>query len=322
MKAYAAYSLESNIIMNSSSGGICTLIANEILSKGGVVYGATLNEDLQVVHIRVDNNKDINRIRGSKYVQSLVEDTYIKAKKDLENGRYVLYTGTPCQIAGLKKFLVQDYERLYTQDLVCHGIPTIIVWKKYKEYLKNKYESKLINIEFRNKSKGWELFQIKLEFESGKVVYENFRDNIYMKAFLKNICLRESCYKCKYKTIDRVSDITLADFWGIKNVCPEMYNKNGTSLVMIQSKKGQEIFDLILKKIKYKEVNINEVLKYNSAMIKSVPVNENKEKFFKILEIKDFKKAIDICIPKERRITRIIRKFKGMVKALLLKIKK
>jgi len=319
MKAYAAYSLDSNIIKNSSSGGICTLIANEILLKDGVVYGAALNEDLQVVHTRIDNNKDINRIRGSKYVQSLLEDTYIKAKKDLEEGRYVLYTGTPCQIAGLKKFLVQDYERLYTQDLVCHGVPTITVWEKYKEYLKNKYESELINIEFRNKSKGWELFQIKLEFKSGEIVYENFRDNIYMKAFLKNICLRGSCYKCKFKTIDRVSDITLADFWGIKNVCPEMYNKNGTSLVIIQNDKGEQLFTSIENKITKKEVDINETIKYNSAMVQSVAPKGNKKKFVELLENRDFNYAVKKSISKDKLFKKII-KLKGKIKGLLKRI--
>lgn len=317
MKAYAAYSLDSNIINNSSSGGICTLIANEILDKGGVVYGAMLNENFQVVHTRINNKKEINKIRGSKYVQSLLEDTYLKAKKDLEDGRYVLYTGTPCQIAGLKKFLVQEYEKLYTQDIVCHGVPTITVWEKYIKYLKNKYKSTLINIEFRNKLKGWESYQIKLEFESGKVVYENFKDNIYMKAFLKNICLRESCYKCKYKTIDRVSDITLADFWGVRNVCPEMYNKHGTSLVVIQNDKGEQLFTSIENKVTKKEVDINEAIKYNSAMIQSVVPKGNKKKFIELLENRDFNYAVKKSISNDKLSKKIInlkRKIRGLLK--------
>lgn len=319
MDTYAAYCRDKNILRQSSSGGIFTLIANYILEKNGVIYGAAFNENLEVVHTRIDKKENLFKLRESKYVQSLLKDTYKEALQDLNEGKYVLYTGTPCQIAGLKMFLGKDYDKLYTQDIICHGVPTINAWNEYKKYLTNKYKSNIKKFSFRNKSEGWENYSVKIEFENGRKIRETLHKNLYMKAFLKNVDLRESCYHCNYKTKKRISDVTLADFWGVSNVCPEMYNKNGTSLVVIQSEKGKELFNNIKDRIKYKKVDLDKAIVYNSAMIKSVEYNVNRENFFKELDKNNFKTAVNKYIPK-MTIKQKTKNFLGKVKRKILRI--
>lgn len=308
METYVAYCIDNKVLNESSSGGIFTLISNSILDKNGVIYGASFNDKLEIVHTRIDKKEDLFKLRGSKYVQSLLRDSYKNALNDLNNGKYVLYTGTPCQIVGLKKFLKKDYEKLFTQDIVCHGVPIVKTWNEYKKYINNKYNSSLKKISFRDKSKGWENFKVRIELENGKIIKESFHDNIYMKAFLWNIDLRNSCYNCKHKTKERVSDITLADFWGIKNVCPEMYNLNGTSLVVVHSKKGQELFNSIKNEVKFKQVDLNETVKYNSSMIKSSEYNKNRNAFLEEIKKNNFEKTVKKYIPKTSIKSRIMKK--------------
>lgn len=320
MEAYVAYCIDNKILDESSSGGIFTLISNCIIDKGGVVYGASFNDKLEVVHTRVDKKEDLYKLRGSKYVQSLLRDSYKNTLQDLENDKYVLYTGTPCQIAGLKEFLKKDYEKLYTQDIICHGVPITKVWNMYKFYLNKKYNSELKKISFRDKSKGWQSYLIKLDFENGKIVKERFQDNLYMKAFLNNLILRKSCYNCKYKNKERMSDITLADFWGVTNVCPEMYNESGTSLVIIYSRKGQELLDTIKKEIRFKCIDLDEAIKYNPAMIKSVDYNKYKDNFLEELKKNDFKKTVNKFIPKKMNNT-VFKRIPGKIIRVFRRLK-
>ena len=211
-KAYSCYNKNNEVRSKSSSGGIFTLIASKILEKNGVVFGASFNNKFMVEHIYVEKEEELYKIRGSKYLQSIIGDSYKQAKKFLEEGRYVLFTGTPCQIEGLLSYLNKDYENLITQDIICHGVPSPKVWNKYLEYREKEDGEIPLEINFRSKENGWKNYNLKFRY-NGHEYKNNQNTDKYMQAFLKNVSLRESCYNCSFKKINRLSDITLADFW-------------------------------------------------------------------------------------------------------------
>lgn len=268
--AYAAYNNDEQIRMSSSSGGIFTVLAEYVIGKNGVVFGAGFDENFKVRHIMIDNIESLEKLRSSKYSQSDIGNTFCEAKKILNNGRVVLFTGTPCQIGGLINFLGKDYENLITQDIICHGVPSPAILKKYISFRQNKENSKVVRINFREKIKGWEKYSFVFSFENGKnYVCTPAKKDPIMKMFLHNKCLRPSCYECMFKTKYRLSDITLADFWGIRFVAPSMNDNRGTSLVLVHSPKGKKLFEEIQNKITFKQVNVEKAIKWNKSMTTS-----------------------------------------------------
>ena len=311
--AMAAINLNEEIRLKSSSGGIFTLIAEKIIDQGGVVFGAAFADDFKAVqHICVDNIADLDKLRGSKYVQSKISDTYKQAKEYLDSGRKVLFSGTPCQIGGLYSYLRKPYENLLTQDIICHGVPSPMVWEKYVEEHERKIFSKANKVTFRNKKNGWKAYSVFIGFENRKQYLKEHSADMYIKAFLSDICLRPSCSNCLFKGIRRQSDITLADFWGIQNVLPEMDDDKGTSLVLVHSEKGKTIFDTLYDKIKCQVVDTNVVAKYNSASVKSVTVNDKREKFLRDIRKNDFETTVLIYTKKS-----FIKRLKSLVKKAL-----
>ena len=315
-KVFACINKNDKIRKESSSGGMFSLIAENILQYNGVVFGAMLNDKFEVVHSYVENINDLYKFRGSKYVQSIIGDCYKKSKEILENGRYVLFTGTPCQIEGLKSYLQKDYDKLYTQDIICHGVPSPKVWKKYIDFRKSIDRKKINKIEFRNKDAGWKNYNIKFNYKENSYIKEAKKD-VYIQSFLNNLCLRDSCYNCKFKKENRNSDITLADFWGIQNVLPKMDDDRGTSLVIVNSRKGEELFESVKENIKYIEVNFNEAIRYNKSMISSVKLPKNRELFFNNLENLKFNKLVKKYSPKVNIFKLIINKVKSMLKRII-----
>lgn len=273
--AYACYNKDEEIRKESSSGGIFTLLASYIIDNGGIVYGAAFNQNFEVEHIEVTNKQDLSKLRGSKYVQSKLGNTYSKIKEHLNQNKLVYFSGTPCQIDGLLCFLNKRYDNLICQDIVCHGVPSPKIWK---HYLKKFDLEKNAKISFRDKSTGWDSYSFSIKQESNSFK-ELSSQNEYMKVFLKDLCLRPSCYDCHSKSLHRNSDITLADFWGIKEVCLKMYDNKGISLVFINSDKGKELFDKISNDIKYQEVDINEASKHNPSSFKSVNIPEKRKEY-------------------------------------------
>jgi len=268
--AYAVNSKNELERTDSSSGGVFTLIAKYILSKNGVIFGAAFNGHFGVEHICIDNVEDISRIQGSKYVQSFIGDNYKKAKKYLDDGRMVFFTGTPCQVGGLLSYLGKKYDNLICQDIVCHGCPSPLVWEKYVEYLENKGKSKIVNFSFRNKKYGWKNFSVDVDYENGNKSTCPHKKDYFMRAFLKNLCLRPSCYTCSFKPLKRISDITLADYWGVSHAHAELDDDRGTSLVLINSAKGRKVFEAIREQTVYQMTSIEHAIKYNPAMVASV----------------------------------------------------
>lgn len=292
LEVYACKNSDEKIRMKSSSGGVFTLLAEYILEQDGVIFGAKFNESLEVVHDYIEQIEDIDKFRGSKYLQSKMGNTYIKVKEFLDIGRKVLFTGTPCQIEGLLSYLRKDYDNLYTQDIICHGVPSPKVWRKYLEYKKEKNGEYPKKVNFRKKDiLGWSKYQVSYTY-SNKEENIHHDDDSYMKLFLRNFDLRKSCYECSFKEIYRKSDITIADFWGINEVNDKFNDEKGISAILIHSLKGRELFNKIKDKIEYTKANINDIIKHNSCICISTKYNEKREEFFEDLEKKDFEYII------------------------------
>ena len=317
-KAYGCYNKNEEVRLNSSSGGIFTLIAEEIISKNGVVYGAAFDNEFSLKHIRVDNVNDLEKLRTSKYLQSTIGDTYKECKKDLDEGKYVLYTGTPCQIEGLLSYLMKDYDNLYTQDIICHGVPSPKVWKHYLNYRKNIDQDIPNNINFRNKDDGWKLFNLKFTYEN-KHYSKNQNNDVYMKAFLNNIDLRDSCYNCSFKKENRLSDITLADFWGVQNITPEIDDNKGTSLVIVNSNKGSDLLESIKDNLIIKDVDFELIEKTNSSFVKSVAPHKDRDNFMNEINDDNFDAIVNKYIKKPSIIKRALRKIKRIIKKIIKK---
>lgn len=304
-QVYAAKKINEEIRMKSSSGGIFTLLAEQILHEGGVVFGARFNADWEVIHDYTETKEGLAAFRGSKYVQSRLGDSFCQAEHFLRQGRKVMFTGTPCQIAGLKLFLRKTYDNLLTVDFICHGVPSPGVWKKYLEELialkdnrKNSVlsHSKLIilnsirdisRIEFRNKCLGWKKysFALTLSVPNGHgtkntvLLSEPYNKNIFMKGFLADLYLRPSCYACPSKSMKSGSDITLGDFWGIQYVMPERDDDKGICCLMVNTEKGCQFLPSD-KWVEYSDSDYSTVIKYNKACVMSVVPNLKRNLFF------------------------------------------
>lgn len=278
--AYACINKDCDIQEKSSSGGVFSLIAEFVINRGGVVFGAAFNENLEVEHIPVDKIDELERLRGSKYVQSKIGNTYNDVRLYLEQGRWVLFTGTPCQVAGLKSFLKKDYPNLICQDIVCHGVPSPLVWKYYVKYRENCASSRCLKMFFRHKNCGWKTFSVLFLFKNNTEYVRMHRDDPYMKAFLLNYSLRPSCYSCKFKGVQRLSDFTLADFWQVRRYAPDIYDENGVSLVFLHTSKAKEIFETLKEKMKWVYLEDKDVGTNNYAMIKSVKCPRNRNAYF------------------------------------------
>lgn len=304
--AYAAIHKEQDVRLSSSSGGVFTAIATEIISRGGVVFGAAFDEKFNVVHKGVNNVEDLQQLRGSKYVQSTIKDAYQRAERYLQAGKWVLFTGTPCQIGGLHAYLNKAYARLITQDIICHGVPSPMVWRKYLEYRKDLANgANPRKITFRSKDTGWKRYAVAISFDNNVEYCKGVYEDAMMKAFLQNLCLRESCYDCAYKTKARQSDITLADFWGIEHLHSEMDDDKGTSLVVIQTEKGAELFKDVASAFTLKQTDLDSAIAYNSAMIHSVNKPVHRDAFLVLVKQQGFsvaeKKYLKISFAKKCR---------------------
>lgn len=285
--SFACTAKDKNFARQSSSGGVFAILANMYVKEQAVIYGAAFDDNLNVCHIRADKKDELKSLYTSKYVQSDMGNTFRQVKGDLDNGKKVLFAGTPCQVAGLKSYLQKDYLNLLSVDFICHGVPSPLVWQRYIIAMEKKLNNKITEISFRDKKDGWKNYYFKLSTANGDVFYEKHGENIYMKGFLKDLYLRPSCYDCKFKTLHRASDITLADFWGIEKILPEINVEKGVSLCWASSEKGDTILDKALKQTIYEQVDLNEAIKHNPSAITSVKRHKNRNKFFEDISKSD-----------------------------------
>lgn len=277
LKVYAAKNKNEEIRHQSSSGGIFTLLAEKVIAEGGVVFGARFDENWNVIHSWTDTIEGIAAFRGSKYVQSTIGDTYRKAREFLKQGRKVLFSGTPCQIAGLKRYLRKEYDNLLSVDIVCHGVPSPKIWS---EYLRSLKLSNIGAISHKDKSTGWRRYSFSIKDTDGKVIYsEKAAENKYLSAFVRNLILRPSCFSCPAKEGKSLSDITLADYWGIEHLVPQLDDNKGTSFVCCNTQMGVMIIDglnLISVISDYQKS-----LPYNSCIVQSTNEPLEREIFWK-----------------------------------------
>lgn len=281
-KAYAAYNNDELILNKSSSGGIFSILAEEILSKGGCVFGASFDINFQVQHIMIENKEELFKLRGSKYVQSDIAQSFVKVREELKKGRLVYFSGTPCQIDSLLKYLGKVYDNLITQDIICHGVPSPLYWEEYLNLHNEKYAEKPTYINFREKIDKWENYELLIKYKTNKYCSRRSKDTFFT-AFLDDKILRPSCYSCHSKGLYRNSDITLADFWGIKDVDSSMYNSNGTSLVVVHSNRGLSLLFDCQEKMIMKEENLDDAIKYNKSMINSPKTPKERKQLSKVL---------------------------------------
>lgn len=270
--AYYAFHRQEEVRGKSSSGGFFTALASWILKNGGCVVGAAFTENFQVKHIIVENENELERLQGSKYIESIVEpEVYCRVKTEVENNKYVLFSGTPCQIVGILSFLGRDYERLITMDLVCHGTPSYKLQKKYLNELEMQYRAKMNCFSYRDKeTEGWHKFHIKAGFENGRYYSEWFNTSAWGRIFNNCYFLRPSCYECKYKGIYRDSDFTVGDLWGSENteVVSSLDDNRGINLLLVHTEKGRTLLKK-LKDITYGNVLLQSAIPYNWGLMES-----------------------------------------------------
>lgn len=299
--AYAIKNRSQNERSKSTSGGIFSLLAEYVLDKDGIVLGAAYDSDFSVRHIAVSDRKELSLLQGAKYIQSVIGTSFQGVKRELKKGRIVLFSGTPCQCAGLKSFLGKDYDNLITVDIICHGVPSPKVWQAYVDYRSEKENNgkRPIKINMRSKASGWSHYGYSTEFDygNGKVSRIHNSQDLFMKAFVGNICLRDSCSDCKAKGVERCTDFTLGDYWGIWNQHPELDDNKGTSVVFVHSQKGQEILEQLSDKIDCLEVSTEDAYRENPSLVNSSPAHPGREEFLAQITADNFEELVNKYFP-------------------------
>lgn len=299
-----AFSVKNKSIserMNSASGGVFPLLSQFVIKRNGVVFGAAYDQELEVRHIKIEYEKDINKLQSAKYTQSIVGSIFIEVENALLDDRWVVFSGTPCQCNGLKAFLKREYEKLIIVDLICHGVPSPKVWKAYVKWRCNRENNGNLpeQVNMRSKYSGWSKYSYSTEFNYGKGNISRIpnREDPFMKAFIGNICLRKSCSQCQAKGVERCSDFTLGDYWGVWNQHPEFDDNKGTSIVFTHSEKAIEILNEIKPQVECIEVDIEEAIKENPSMLVSSKEHPERSQFLKEVTDENFKKIVDKYFP-------------------------
>lgn len=281
--AYALKHKNLAIRLNSRSGGCFTALSDYILHLGGIIYGCGYGQDFEVVHKRAENKEERDEFRGSKYVQSNTEGIFEKVRNDLKEGKYVLFSGTSCQVAGLKGFLGKTpQETLYCVDILCHGVPSPMVWRDYLIFMKKRYHGMVTEVDFRNKKQfGW-----KKHIETIRIGGNSHNSTIYKELFYSHYILRPSCYECPYKQMTHPADITLADFWGIQKAVKNFNDNKGVSLVLINSVKGRKLFEQVKEDTIYEKCKVRP--EFQRPLHQAFPMPEDRMEFWKSYRRKGF----------------------------------
>jgi coenzyme F420-reducing hydrogenase beta subunit len=327
INAYAAVNKNENIVMNSSSGGIFFSLAADVLKKDGVVCGVELNKRFQVCHVIIDSISDIPRIQKSKYVQSNIGLIYKRVQKYLDENRIVLFTGTPCQVAGLKKYLVKSYSNLYTMDVVCHGVPSQSLFNDYIDNFQSKY-GELENYSFRAKKKaknGMNWF-FSYQLHGKRKTVRNWPEDSYNYLYMKGLIYRESCYNCKFATIKRVSDLTLCDYWNWnKYHINDFHINSSVSGILVNTNKGIQILNNINSSFNIKSTDIENIIENNACLAKPVPYDPKRENILGIWKNRGYME-LDKLFNKKMRKTifkyRILDYMPESIKSILSRIKR
>lgn len=318
--AYAIKNRNEEVRIESTSGGVFSLLAEYVMERGGAVLGAAYDSDFIVCHIAVFDKEELSFLQGAKYVQSKIGTCFEEIRKELDAGYPILFSGTPCQCMGLKSYLRKEYDNLVTADIVCHGVPSPKVWRTYIDYRSQKENNGIrpIKINMRSKVSGWSRYGYSTEFDygNGKTSCIHNSQDLFMKAFISNICLRNSCSNCKAKGVERCTDFTLGDYWGIWNQHPEFDDNKGTSIVLVHSQKGREILNQLSDKLECLEVDIEDAYRENKSLIDSSPAHPNRDEFLSQVTADNFEDLVRKYLSQEIAqksglLQKIKRKLKG-----------
>lgn len=298
--AWVASSKDEKIIINSASGGIFAVMAKKILEENGIIIGVSLEKiDNKLIprHIKVDNINCLRKIQGSKYIQSDMGNIYIEIRKELNRKKKVLFSGTPCQVAALKYFLGKKYENLYTIDIICHGVPSIKIFQDYILNLEQSLDIEVINFKFRDKTIGWGLCG-KIKYKKKDTIVEEVLPagmSSYYKLFLTSEVYRENCYYCKYAKRKRIGDITIGDYWGIREEHPELFynnkfiEKKGISCLIVNSIQGEKLLNEVKKYLNLEKSTIEKIAKHNEQLNKPSKMGENRNLILNIYRKNGYK---------------------------------
>lgn len=281
-KAYIFQHNDDKVRRESTSGGAFTAISEYVLAEHGIVYGAMFDENFNVVHDSVEKIEDLYKFRNSKYVQSQVRDCFRKIKTELEEDKLVCFSGTSCQIEGLKKYLRKEYNNLILVDVVCRAVPSPLIWRKYLKLRKEEYKD-IKYIMFRDKYYGYKYSNLSIynkDEDKSKEYHSGVESDPYLRAFFSNICDRPSCYECKFKKQNRESDITIWDCFEVEKYNKEFDDDKGTTRILANTEKGINIIEKLALSNKVEEITVEEATKGFLAMFQSVKRNSKREEFF------------------------------------------
>ena len=322
-QAWAVVNRDQKILMDSSSGGLFTALADTVIDAGGCVFGVAFTTDFSSTHhIMVEKSEILCLLRGSKYMQSDLEDCYSVIRKELRRGRWVLFTGTPCQAAALKGFLDKDYNKLICVDVICHGTPSSMLWQHYLKNLEERLGGKATAVSFRDKTYGWKKYSMNITVEGKGVYHCPMHKDAYMRLFLKNVCLRESCYHCRVKEKGFFSDITIGDLWGVEQILPETDSSRGVSLAIVHTEKGNVFFEQAGSRMDVIDVDYKKAVSHNPSLTNSVKRPPERDRFFYDLEKLSWSK-LEKRYLEDRLSTRVRRKISaspvGAVKRIIFR---
>lgn len=319
-QAYVCFNNDGTIRENSTSGGVFSVLSEYVLQKNGIVCGVVIDDEHKIVHAFAENNKEVERMRRSKYVQSEQKGVYLRIKKELLKGRYVLYSGTPCQVAGLKSFLGKDYKELITVDIFCHGVGSPAYWNKYVNYTQEKMNSRIREIRFREKTYGYNSACLAIYFENGKSSHKGHDDDLYWSPFSKNMIYRPSCYACAFKNVNHVSDFSIGDYWHSDDLPREYKDANGCSLVLCHSEKSKAILASANGLLSVHEVDLENALNVNgghqaSMLITCPSIPDKREQWFSDIDKVSVPELVNRYLPLSAK-----QKIKCLVKPILYRI--
>ena len=302
-RVHAAWHVDDQIRVASTSGGVFTALAEAVLRDGGYVVGAYYDKNFYIRHGIIHNTEYIQQLRQSKYAQSWVGNVFKEVKALLLKKELVLFCGTPCQSAGLQRYLGREYDNLICCDFICRGVISPKVYEKFLRDMQPDRDTAPTKVHFKNKDFGWNHFSTKLTFEDGSSYHKDRNQDYYMRGYLKyNLYLRPSCHKCQYKELPRVSDLSLGDFWGIGNYDASLDNEHGTSVILVNSQKGRQLIERARERLVLHERCIDEVLAGNSCLLNSATPGKYRPYFFKNMHKYRFSTLIEMIDKKDARI--------------------
>lgn len=318
----AAYAVRfDEYLAGSSSGGVFPALASSVLDEGGCVYGAVQKSDMKTVHAEASDMAQMEAMRGSKYVQSNLYPVFEDIREKLQMNRKVLFSGTPCQIAGLDNFLGKSYDNLLTVDIACHGVPPPGLWERYVDSLEKEAGKKIVHVDFRDKSRSWRHYRMSIRYDDGTVSYSRRDNNPYLSLFMQKMILRPSCYDCRFKCGRSGSDITLSDLWSVSDLVPELDDDKGVSGVFINTVKGMHAFGS-LRPAFVQEVDPDKARSCNSGFSSDAEVPAARDEFFKgayqTPDILAHMKEYVVKEPLSRRIWRSVRSLLSKIKRRIL----